>query len=143
MNKSKQTVFGHLAAIAALIAFFAGCDSFYDYRFQITNLTGDTIRVELRQNNSSNYKNDTVVPGQTTVIFREGGACRPDYVPEDKYGSYPGNILPPRSKVTIYVGDILMPDSLRYHKRWDYSSQKLLGVYTLNITEELVFTLKY
>jgi hypothetical protein len=132
-----------IVAGVVLAALCTGCDAFYYYEFQLTNLTGETIRAEIVDVPGTYSKDSvyTIMPRQTAVIYRNGGVCQPNYVPEDRYATYPDPVLPPQIKATLYIGDTVLPDSLRHHKHWDFRAKKLLGVYTLTITEELIETL--
>jgi len=131
-----------IVACLAIIFLFATCDTRYDIFYDVSNQTGDTVRVELSHDdfckNKQNRKDGifTILPGRTERIDREGGLNLPNYVPEDIYGWDSTMMLPSCSTLKIYVGETLLPDSLYYRKNWDYSAQKLIGIYTLRITDK-------
>jgi len=126
-----------VACIAAIM--FSGCDAHYDYIFKVANQTGVSVRVEaVGYNNRDEVF--SIPAGEIVTIFREGGMTgSAKYVPEDRYqNANSSSNLPPIKKFEVYVGNTLLSDSVRLRKYWDYSAQKLLGTYTLIVTEKLL-----
>ena len=130
----------NLPAIIACLALLSSCE--YDYSYQVANLTGETMRLEICESHTPNRRDIlTITPGKTVEIARhKGGGVKWDYVPGDKFKQSPDELLPLRSITEIYVGDRLMPDSLRCRKYWDFSSKKLHSRYKLSITKDLILT---
>jgi len=132
--------FEHLSVMVvcyALSVLLTGCD--HKYLFLVVNQTGDTLRLEICKDDTP-YKQQiyTIPPRRKELIFSEVERSFWNNTPKDKYEKYPEMILPPRSKVEIYKFEKLMPDSLRYRKHWEYKTFNQSGIYTLNITAELV-----
>ena len=121
----------------------AGCDTPYDVFYEIENRTDKVVFIDADFWNpkKGTHEKDisfTCAAGETVRIFSDGGVNLKDYVPEDLF-SFPDGIIPHNfDKCDVYIDGVLMSDSLRCRKNWDYVAKKLLGVYTLRITEESV-----
>ena len=137
-----KTVFVHIAAIVVFATFLSACDSPYQYIFYVTNHTGEPVQVEAVAHNNKN-SSITIPEGKTIDIYSEQNmTSNHNYVPEDLYMDRNSwRHLPPYKKFEVYAGNTLLSDSVRLRKYWDYSAKKLLGTYTLNVTEELVSNL--
>ena len=126
-----------------MVWMLVSCDSLYDVFYEIENRTDEIVCIDIRLGAHYSYikekdRSFTVAPGKSVKIFETGGVNAKDYVPPDEYFS-PDEMVPRHfEKCDIYVGDILMTDSIRYRKNWNYSAKKLLGIYSLSITEERV-----
>lgn len=60
-----------------------------------------------------------------------------DYYPESRYTE--NAIIPPANiQFDVYISDTLVTKNLRIYKLWEYTSQKMYGIYTLKITEDLL-----
>lgn len=135
-----------LIAVIFLIPSLTGCfDTYYDILYQIENLTEHTLSIEtvIKQYSSSPTQEQSfsVAPGKTVQVADEGGINGPKYVPHDEWHYYPESFTPTsflKFDIHIRVGDDLLSDDIRQSKNWDYEAKKLLGVYTLRITKELV-----
>ena len=128
--------------VVACFAMFAGCDTGYDVFYDVVNLTNDQVRIEAKYKSWLSGGKEcsfTIASGETARVYDNGGLNAKDYVPIDEHAYPPQNKeLPPFEKFEVYVGDVLLPDSIRHREYWEYSAKKLLGVYTLRITEKLV-----
>jgi len=115
------------------------CDTPYDVFYEIENCTDKNVIIETRIGLSyvpDKEKTFNIAPGETVCVHNTGGVNAKDYIPPDEYFS-PDDLLPRDFvKFDIYVGGILMEDSLRCRKNWEFFSKKLLGVYTLRITDD-------
>ena len=132
----------NVAAVVALLAVCAGCDTGYDVYYDVENQTGETVRIEAKNKrwlSGGKECSFTVLPGESARVYSAGGLNAKNYVPVDEHAYPPQDKeLPPFEKFEVYVGDVLLPESIRHREYWEYSAKKLLGVYTLRITEELI-----
>jgi len=122
----------------AFVVVLSSCE--FDYSFQIVNLVGDTIHIEISENYTPIRRDQLKInPGKTVEIAHHtSGVVAWDYVPEDNYKHFPDKLLPPSAIVEMSIGDRLMSDSLRCRKYWDFSAKRLHGKYVLRLTEELI-----
>ena len=132
----------NMAAVVACFAVCAGCDADYERLYEVENQTDEVVRIELRYTKADRVLSGkdrvfTIEAGTKAMLFDRGGHCQSKYVPEDLYPE-PDMVLEPFDKFDVYAGDILLDEDLRRRKHWEYSAKKLVGVYTLRITEELV-----
>jgi len=129
-----------IVACLAFVLLLSGCE--FDCSYQVSNQTGETIRIELCQSFTPNRKDlFTITPGKTMEIaLHKGGVVTWDHVPPDEYKQSPETPLPPHATVEIVVGDRLMPDRLHYRQYWDFSTKRLHSKYKLHITEDLIST---
>jgi hypothetical protein len=132
----------NLATIVACFAVFASCDTGYDIFYDVENLTNETVRIEARYKSHLGPEEKecsfSLAPGETARVYSDGGLNAKNYVPADEHAFPPQNKeLPPFEKFEVYVGDVQLPEHIRHREYWEYSAKKLLGVYTLRITDEL------
>ena len=135
-----------MAACLTVVVLFTGCDPIYDYSFQVANLTGDMVRIE---KSDQTYKDRdstyTIAPGgkaeiEKYVICSSYFSEAPRWTELENPGK-PDLIIPEGCKLTIYVGETILPESVQLRKYWDYTEKKRHGVLLLNITKELISTL--
>ena len=147
-NKKMRLIYDTMTVKIELLLFvfvLAGCDTPYDVFYEIENRTDKVVFIDAHFWDSHSIVHEkecsfTVVVGETVRIYADGGVNLNDYVPEDRFPS-PDEIIPRNfDKCDVYIDGVLMPDSLRCRKNWDYVAKKRLGVYTLRITEESIAT---
>jgi hypothetical protein len=128
----------HFFLSLVILLVLSACDTPFDVFYEVVNATGNDVRIEARYADRDIYQKDKnvvfVIPsGETARVYSDGGVGGKDYVPEDRH-AYPENAtLPPFEKFDVYVGDILLSDSIRHRDCWEYTAKKRVGVYQLRI----------
>jgi hypothetical protein len=136
----KQVIVAVCFAVAVLLP---SCDTPYDILYNVANLTNESLRIDasyeewISGRKTVKETSFIIAAGKTVTVKESWGVNARDYVPPDKHAWQPDTFLLPErfEKFDIYVGDILLPDSVRYRKNWEYSAKKLLGVYALYIKD--------
>lgn len=131
--------------LVAFIFIFCGCDEAYEYAYEVSNSTNEEIVIRTKPLMTLDFliKDSifTILPNQTQKIIVEDGGILSgwgnDYYPESRYTE--NAIIPPENiQFDVYISDTLVTKNLRIYKLWEYTSQKMYGIYTLKITEDLL-----
>jgi len=126
-----------MVACFALTALLAGCE--LKYYYNVVNQTNDTLRLEMSADNTPHQSQIfTLLPRRKELIYLDVDRGNWSRTPTDEFEKSPDMSLPPRSKVKIYEGERLLSDELLFRKHWEYKIVNQAGIYTLNITDELL-----
>jgi hypothetical protein len=141
MTFSQLITMKKISYVLLFLIVLAGCDTPYDVFYEIENRTDKVVFIDAHYRDyhstpTEKERTFTVAAGETVRIYSDGGVNANDYIPDDRYASPDEKVPHNFDKCDIYIDDVLISDSLRCRKNWDYVAKKRLGVYTLRITEE-------
>ncbi|MDL2243440.1 hypothetical protein LJB84_01165 [Bacteroidales bacterium OttesenSCG-928-J19] len=132
----------NIIQLAILILFsisLESCDFFESRDFIIINKTDSEIIIKTAKGSDCIYYADSIhiiEPNKQIKFYEDMGICGRNYYPDDYFKSE--ELLPPSNKFDIYISDILIKQEIRLRPNWTFKSEKQVGIYTLEITNELL-----
>jgi len=122
-----------------LCFFLTGCEYFEIREFILINKTTEEIRIRTEQGSDHLFFSDTLYilqPNEQIKFSEDMGMTGKDMYAEDYFSA--GDLLPDCTRFDIYIADTLVREEIRRRPNWLFESQKGVGTYILEITNELL-----
>lgn len=128
--------------LVLLFSIFYGCEYWSDNGYKIINNTSDTLKIKMdRLGIYYQYNKDTIIlvtPLSTMKIIAGGHICGKNCEPEDIRYTADSTEFFGKYFTEISVNNTPLDSIFWNPARWNFTSKRRLGIYTLTITQDMI-----
>ncbi len=131
--------FTHFCIYLFAAIMLSGCDYGETRDFIIINKLDSDVIIKTLKGHDNIYFSDSVhtIKPNTEIRFMENmGLCGMNEYAKDQFNI--NDTLPPCKRFEMYIADTLVSKKVFIRPNWSFQSKKYIGLYKIEITEELL-----